>query len=257
MFHTLLLRDIAEIIIYASCIFTFCTWLKTDKTKNLLLYFFAYCTIALSAWVAQLPTLTPFLFTYAPIALLLFIVLHEKTLQRNAVALCSIAPMRSTPQDWLDIMLSSCLALINSNKSITIILEHTDALDHFLSTPFTINADIGKDVLDILLTSNSYDENKMVWLDTKGTIRGINVSWIARKESTDDRLFYTLVSDALIISVHATNRTFTVAMSGKEIKNLAAHHVQTIVKKQLSDNKSSKHKGAYRENSKLEKPLSF
>lgn len=257
MFQSLLLRDITEIALYSSCIFVFCTWLKTDKTKNLLLYFFAYCSLALTAWVVQLPTLTPFLFAYAPIALLLFIVLHEKTLQRNAVTLCSIAPARSTSQDWLDTMLSSCLALINNNKSITIILEHTDALDHFIAAPFTINANINKDMLGILLASDSYDETKMVWLDTKGTIRSINVSWIANKDTTEDTLFYTLASDAIIINAHAISRNFSIAVQGKETKNLTAHHIQTMIKKELSRTKSLKHKGAYRENSKPEKPLSL
>ena len=157
MFYHLIARDIAEILFYSSCIFVFCHWLKTDTTKNLLIYFFGYCAFALAAWILQLPTLTPFLFTYAPIAILLFIVLHEKTLQRNLVALCSITPARTEHADWLDIVLSSSLATINANKVIIIIIEHKDALDHLLTTPYNINADMGKNVLDVFLTSSSYD----------------------------------------------------------------------------------------------------
>src|SRR5260221_10553517 len=147
MFYHLIARDIIEIVFYSSCIFTLCQWLRTDKTKNITIYFFAYCALALSAWIAQLPTLTPFLFTYAPIALLLFIVLHEKTLQRNLVALCSITPARIEHNDWLDTLLSSSLATINANKAITVIIEHKDALDHFVTTPFSINADLTRNVL--------------------------------------------------------------------------------------------------------------
>lgn len=255
MLYNLLLRDIAEILIYSSCIFVLCKWLKTDKTKSILVYFFAYCALTLCAWVAQLPTLTPFLCAYAPVALLLFIVLHEKTLQRNMVTLCSITPARVNQEDWLDTLLSACLATINTNKSITVVVEHKDSLDYFLDAPFIINADISKNVLEILLSSTSYDEQKMVWVDTTGKIRGINVAWIAHHDKKEDALFYSQQSDAIVLSAHPINRTFTLTVQGKETKNIAAHHVHSLIKKQLSQTSSLKHRGAYRESSKPEKSL--
>jgi hypothetical protein len=248
MFYHLIARDIIEIVFYSSCIFTLCQWLRTDKTKNITIYFFAYCALALSAWVAQMPTLTPFLFTYAPIALLLFIVLHEKTLQRNLVALCSITPARIEHTDWLDTLLSSSLATINANKAITVIIEHKDALDHFVTTPFSINADLTKNVLDIFLMSSSYDEHKMIWVNTSGKIRGINVTWNNIQETCDDHIIFT---------AHPASRTFSVIINGKETKNLSAHHVHTMIKKQLSSLSSSQRpKGAYREYTKSEKTIS-
>jgi hypothetical protein len=248
MFYHLIARDIIEILFYSSCTFTLCQWLRADKTKNITIYFFAYCAVAISAWVAQLPTLSPFLFTYAPVALLLFIVLHEKTLQRNLVALCSITPARIEHADWLDTLLSSSLATINANKAITVIIEHKSALDHFVTTPFAINADLTKNVLDIFLNSESYDEHKMVWVNTSGKIRGINVMWNNMQEKCDDHIMF---------SAHPASRTFSVIINGKETKNLSAHHVHTMIKKQLSSLSSSQWaKGAYREHTKSEKTLS-
>lgn len=256
MFYNLLVRDIIEIFFYSSCAFALCQWLKADKTKNIIVYFFAYCTLAICAWVTQLPTLTPFLFTYAPIALLLFIVLHEKTLQRNLVTLCSITPARIQHKDWLNTLLSSSLAIINTNKSITVVIEHKDALDYFLTTPFLINADMDKNVLDIFLASTSYNEQKMVWIDTRGRIRGINVAWNNHKEMRENALFYTLQTDAIVCSAHPISRTFTLIIKGKETKNISAHHVHNMIKKQLSSLSSSHPKGAYRENSTSEKTIS-
>ena len=256
MYYILLTRDVIEIMFYTGIIYTLCLWLKTDKTKNILVYFLAYCSLALSAWIAQLPTLTPFLFTYAPVALLLFIVLHEKTLQRNLVTLCSITPARIQHDDWLDTLLSSSLAIINSNKSITVIIEHKDSLDYFLTAPFTINADMDKNVLDIFLSSTSYDDKKMIWIDTNGKIRGMNVTWNNPQEKQENALFYTLQSDAIVFNVHPISRTFTLIIKGKETKNLSAHHVHTMIKKQLSPRSSSHPKGAYRENNKPENTLS-
>ena len=255
MLYTLLLRDIIEVLFYSSCTFAFCTWLKTDKTKNILVYFFAYCTLSLTAWILQLPTLTPFLFSYAPVALLLFIVLHERTLQRNLVALCTITPARNVPQDWLDTIISSCLTIINTNRSITIVIEQKDSLDHFLVAPFIINADINKNVLEILLASPSYDEQKMIWLDSSGKIRSINASWVADTQKNEDAVFYTLQTDAIMVSAHPTSRTFTVISNGTETKNIAAHQARTFIKKQQHGPSSPKQKGAYRENSSPEKSL--
>ena len=255
MFYSLLLRDIAEICIYSLCIFAFCAWLKTDRTKNLLLYFFAYCSLTIISWIVQLPTLTPFLCTYAPIVLLLFIVLHEKTLQRNLVSLCAITPARTISSDWLDTVLSSCLAIINNNKSITMVIENEDALDHFLQTSFIINADLNKNVLDILLTSASYDQHKMVWISTSGTIRGINVSW-ATDNPGDSANTYTMHTDAIVLNAQPLSRTFSIIAKGKETKNIAAHQIHTTIKKQLACTVSSKQKGVYRESSKPEKSLS-
>jgi len=255
MLYNLLICDIIEIFVYSSSIFVFCTWLKTDKTKNILMYFFAYCAIALSAWITQLPTLAPFLFAYAPVALLLFIVLHEKILQRNLVSLCSITPAKIQHEDWLETLISGCLTTINANKSITVVIECKDALNYFLDAPFLINADISKNVLDILLSSTSYDEQKMVWIDTNGKIRGINVAWIAHQEKREDALFYTLQSDAIILHAHPINRTFVLTVYGKETRNVTAHQVHTLLKQQLSSFGSSKHKGAYRENNSPEKSL--
>lgn len=248
MFYHLIMRDIIEIIFYSSCIFTLCQWLRADKTKNITVYFFAYCMLTLSAWVAQMPTLTPFLFSYAPVALLLFIILHEKTLQRNLVTLCSITPARIQHEDWLDTLLSCSLTSINNNKLITVIIEHKEALDHFVNTPFTINADLTKNILDIFLMSAAYDEHKMVWINTAGKLRGINTMWNNKKETYDN---------AIIFSAHPVSRAFSVIINGKETKNLSAHHVHTMIKKQLSSLSSSQWpKGAYREYTKSEKTLS-
>lgn len=255
MLYDLLVRDMIEITIYSSCIFLFCTWLKTDKTKNLLGYFFAYSALALCAWNLQLTTLTSFLFSYAPIALLLFIVLHEKTLQRNLVALRSITPAQHIPHDWIDTIISSCLATINANKSITVIIEREDALDHFLDTPFMLNADLNKNIFDLLLASQSYDEQKMIWITHKGYIRSINASWISDQKTKNNALFYTLQCDALVLNAHPIDRRFILTYNGKDVKNISAHQAQTIIKKQLST-ASSQPKGAYRENSSSEKHIS-
>jgi hypothetical protein len=267
MYHILLVRDCAEIFFYSCIIFSFCTWLKTDKTKNLVGYFIAYCLLTIGAWALNLPTLTPFLFSYAPIILLLFIVIHEKTLQRNFVTLCAVTPKTTQQEDWLDTLLSSSLSIINANKAVTVIIEHKNSLENFLNAPFLINADIGKEILDLLLSSASYDDQKMVWIATSGRVRGINVSWYTaidvpqRKKRDDflhkeDALFYTLQTDAIIFSLNPITRTFSLIMDGKETAHISAHQARILIKKQLATTAPLPKKGIYHESSTSEKSLS-
>src|SRR6185369_15857234 len=91
----------------------------------------------------------------------------------------------------------------------------------------------------IFLISSSYDEDKMVWVNTNGKIRGINVTWNNKQEAKEDALCYTLQSDAIIFNAHPISRTFSLTINGKETKNLSAHHVHTMIKKQLSSLSSS------------------
>lgn len=188
--------------------------------------------------------------------LLLFIVLHEKTLQRNLVTLCAITPARSTSADWIDITISSCLTTINANKAIIVVIENKDALDHFLDAPFSFTADISKNVFDLFLTSSSYDEHKMVWISASGKIRGMNVLWNVDHEVKKDSLFYTSQSDALVLSADPTNRMFTIVSNGQKTNNITAHQVRIMLKQRLSLTSSLKHKGAYRESSSSEKSIS-
>jgi len=231
----LLLRDSIEIIFYSCVFYTFALWLKTDKTKNLLPYFISYCMIALCAWIMEMTTLTSFFFTYAPVALLLFIVLHEKTLQKNLVALYTFQPAKYNNHDWLDTLISSCLTILNTNKSITIVIEHYYSLKDFMHTPFFINADISKGILDIILASTSYDEHKMVWINTQGKLYGINASWhtsldqqknvIQSLHHKADALFYSLQTDALIIHFNHITRKCSLIIQGQETTHLSAHQL--------------------------------
>jgi len=265
MYYYLFFKDIIEILCYSGIIYTFCIWLKTDRTKNLLFYFLAYCTITLFSWAIELPTLTPFLFSYTPIALILFIIAHEKTLQRNLITLRSITPAQPHQEDWIDTLISSALATINNNRSITIVIENKDSLDYFLTTPFFINAHISKDILTILLSSTSYKEQQIMWITSQGHIKGINAMWQTENTLSQhitntifnkkDALFYSLQSDALILHINQFIRYFTLIAHGKEIPRISAHEIKNHLKKELNYQSSLYKKGFSRENNSSEKPF--
>jgi len=215
-------------------------------------YFLGYCFVTLACYAAQLQTVAPLLISYAPVALLLFIVLHDKTLQRNFVALRSITPLTKQTNDWLDILLSSTITLINKNKSVTVVIENQDSLDRFLKNSSEINADIGKCVLEFLFSSTAYNEEKMIWVDTRGKLRGINVSWLDERSQQEDAILFTSHTDAIVFSINPTSRTFTTIHRGKELRNIPSHHIGALIKKQLSQH-VSKNKGMYHASTATEK----
>jgi|SRR5581483_10497195 len=246
MYYFLLIRDVIEVFFYACIMYTFCLWLKADKTKNLLPSFLLYCFVCLVAWFFELNSLSAFLFTYAPVTLIIFIIVHEKTLQRNLIALRAITPIKNTHHDWLDTLISNALALINTNTNITIVIEHTDSLEYFLTVPFVIDAPINKGILNVLLSSSSYNDTYMMWVTSSGIIRGINAQWIQEKNKIEPTttinsffdkkaaLFYSLQSDAIIMHINHYTRTFTCITRGNEVHNISAHDIKSKIQKELS-----------------------
>lgn len=259
MLYLLLTRDCIEIILFSCFIYAFSTWLKTDKNNNLLPYFFCYCILSIAAWMTNLQTITSFLFTYAPIALLIFIVIHERTLQRNFVTLCNPQPYKEKEQhDWLDIILRSTLSSINNNKAVTIIIEHNDSLSSFLISPFFINATLTKELLDIILASTDYDQQKMIWISTNGIIRSINTTWVSTKHhNTPDAFIYSTHTDMIVFHTTPLTRTSTLILDGKEFSSLSAHNLRTLIKKQITPTVCKKDGKVYRERNQSEKSPFF
>lgn len=252
MFYNLLLRDVCEIFFYSSCIFMLCRWLLADKSKPLMIYFLGYCLLCISTWVLAFPTLSSFLLNNAPIAILLFIVLHEKTLQRNFITLSDTSSSQRMSSDWLNTIMQVCLTSINSSKAITIIIEQRDSLEPFLHNPMAINAQISKNLLDILLLHDLYNSEKMVWIDINNRIKGINSSWITpNKQHKENALFYTLQNDAIILIANPLLRNFMLIHNGAATENLSAYNAQILLKKYL--NIPHSRKGIASENNSDEK----
>jgi len=255
MYYFFIWRDIIEILLLSSLLYYIARWLKKDTQKNLLPYFFGYCLIALLAWTAPLPTIAYFVAWYTPAVLMLFMLMHQETLQRNLVALKNITPATiSTDEDWLETLLSSCLVIINNNKEITCVIEHRNHLQNFLHAPLLINADLRKGILELLLESASYNHHKMIWVDTTGRLRAINASWSLTKKQVfadnapllQEALAHTTQTDALVFHINPVTRTFTIIAHGKTFDNVTAHHALQLIRRHIHSSKRS-NEGDYHE----------
>jgi hypothetical protein len=250
MWHLFVWRDASEILFFTFIFYTSALWLKKDKQHNLLGYAVAYGFFVLLCYLLQLQTINSFLFLYSPVIMILFLLVHQDTLQKNFVASFAAS---STPtqelSDWLEMLFSTCLSNIHQTKSTHCLIEHQDNLAPFLHNSFTLNTSVAQELLHILCTSDSYDDQKMIWLTTSGILKGINSSWnyaksvaapypTAAKISTDITLeqavAITTKTDAIFFCCQATTRLFTVVIGDTLFKKISAHHAQQIIKKHIA-----------------------
>lgn len=227
--------DILEILFFSTIMYYFSLWLKKDRQKNLLLYFYSYCAIVLTTHHLHLTTVSSFLFITSPITIMLFILFHQELLQRNFVMLRNIKTSHPEQGDWLETLLRTTLVAVNNNKEIQCIIEHHDSLATIVTTPLVLYADLQKNLLDMLLESDAFDQHKMVLVNSHGRLLGINASWNAQLHESwiaddvkskekwqQDALFFTAKTDAIIFKITPANRSFDIVAQGKIFNNVSA-----------------------------------
>lgn len=240
-------RDGVEIIFFAGIVYTFSLWLKKDLHKNLLGFFYGYCGCFFIAQSLQLPTIVHLLFYASPVIIMLFIIFHQFTLQKNFVALRAIVHQKIDHQNWLDVIIQRSLIAINNNKEIIYVIENTDSLRDYLTCPLALHATITKELLTLLTDSHSFNQHQMIWLNAQGKILGINAQWNAfmHEQSMDkseenihqwhyDAIFYTEKMNALVFKINPSNHLFDIVVRGKTYKQLTAPHARTFIKQYLA-----------------------
>ncbi len=239
-------RDCCEIAFLSTIVYYFSSWLSTDTTKNLLGTFYIYLILLYVSYTLQLTTITIFLLYFSPIAAILLIIMHQELLQKNFITYKKISLINEINEDWLETIIQVCLQTISKNKSINIIIEQHDSLKDYFQIPCKLNTPLSNILLSVLIDSNWYDDNKLIWLSSTGTLFGINTQCKKIKnefwfDSTiqnyeqwkQDAFALSKKTDALFICITPTIRTFTVAYQGKVMEQLQGSTVIQLIKKIL------------------------
>src|SRR5579872_4264973 len=235
-------RDAVEIFFFSLMFYSLTRWLATDNEKNLLPYFYGYCSVALLSYACQLPTLTYCLFLFSPAVILLFMLLHQETLQRNMIALKNITAAAPASRDWLELFLRNILKALHHNTSMLLLIEHTDALAPYLKVSFPLEAQITQGMFNLIIEKQLYDPASMLWVKSDGSIRGLNATWKAswnpEKDNDEnawieDAIAYTSKTDALVLNLDPNNHSCTVAVEGTLYKNLSIDQTAQLIKKRI------------------------
>ena len=240
-------RNGAEILFFTIVIYYFSIWLKKDRHKNLLPYFYGYCFLAIVTYHSQLITVSYFLFLFAPVAIMLFILVHQTILQRNFVALQKTSPTKQENSNWEHDLVRSFLLAINKNKEILCVIENKDTLEDFIYAPMILNANIQQGLITLLQDSDLFDQKKMLWLNTNGQLIGINTTWqqsvfqeFADQIKDDinhwkqNALLLSAKTDALFLRITPKTRTFNIIFNGKIINNINSENTLKIIRKYTS-----------------------
>ena len=240
-------RDIIEILFFAAVIYYIQLWLKKDKTRNLILGFYIYCALFCASYYADLPVLRFVLFVFAPAIAMLFIILHQETLQKNFITMSNPAVPLDDKEHWINELITCSLTALNRHKDIIIVLERNDHLKSIIHSPYFIYAELKRDVFEILLEKQMPGNDQMIWINQQGKIVSINSSWKTQLDKDwlsrttekmhmwkQQALHITNKTDALVLKINPLSRSFDIINQGKALQGMNADTVSTYLKKQLS-----------------------
>lgn len=239
-------RDIIEVLFFSATIYYIQLWLRKDEQRNLILWFYLYCALLCGSYYADLPVLRFVLFAFAPAIAMLFIILHQETLQKNFITLSNPAVPLKEQQDWVDELIMCALMALNRHKDIIIVLERNDPLKSVIHAPYFIYAELKKDVFEILLEKQMVGNDYMIWISQQGKIVSINSSWKTQLDEEwisqeaehmhvwkQQALYVTRKTDAVTVKVNPISRSFDVVSKGGIIEGMSAEAVTNYLKKNL------------------------
>ena len=218
-------RDIVEIVFFSLTVYGIQLWLACDHQKPLLGYWYAYCSLWIFSYLLGFSTIAQALCVFSPAVLGAFVLVHQRTLQKNYIALQAITPLQHTNDNWLDHIMKTALSLINQDKPFWCIIEHKDSLKTMIKTDFAVDATITTTMLNLLLENTALRHDHCLWITTQGTICGINAAWNCPADTIfsdstglawwQDAVFFTGLTDALMLYVDPSKRTCTIVVEGK------------------------------------------
>lgn len=262
--------DLIEILFFSTLIYFCSLWLRNDRQKHMLATF--YCTLSLLfvAHFVQMQTVTSMLIMFLPVFFTIFFMIHQQTLQKNFIAIKNMYPSK-TPNlnNWVDEFMRSCLNAMGNNKKITAIIESKDSLNEFINAPFLISTNINKELMDMLISSPSFDEQKMIWLNCQGQLQAVNTLWNIKNHDLwltedindswqQDAITFTSKIDSLLFRTNPEKRTFDIVMQGKLIEDISPNNFLQIIQHfaKRSELELLKRKGQNNNEAKLKNPSS-
>ena len=232
------IRDCVEALFFITVLYKTTAWLNKDRTRKLVWYLYGYCSLILICHYLSLPLIFSCLVAAAPVAAVLFILMHQEILQKHFAMPTKIIPAQLSTQ-WVDELLQANHIAMNSKKQVLCILEHQDTLANQLVTTCPMSTPCRKSVLLMLAESSLFDPQQLIWLSTDGILKGINCNWIQDQEIADKNYWTTTLrictkTDALAFKGNPERNTFDLMVHGNTIENLSSTNCRMILLQYLN-----------------------
>jgi hypothetical protein len=239
-------QDIVEIGCLGTIFYYFSLWLKQDTQKPLIGYFYTYLGFLILAYNIQLTTLYTFALVMSPVTIMLFIIMHQHTLQKNFVTLRNTkTTVALSSTNWLEALLRTCLITSSHNKELICLIEHNDAVQPYITCPELLHIELRNNVLTLITESSTYDPTKIIWVTSKGTLVGVNgtlqlgdtLSFSQETEAfdalTQQAIALSGKTDALLLRIHAGKQLGDLIIQGKILPQMSAHSMLKLIQKYI------------------------
>jgi hypothetical protein len=239
-------RAVVEVLFFAIALYQFARWLRKDS--RLLLSFYGYCTTVVIAHFFHLGVIAQVLTLFAPAMVMVFIVLHQDTLQKKFVTIRNITPAQQ-PHDWLAVLFGTLLASAQKGKAAYVVIEKNDSIKSLLKSSFPLHANVQKSLLDLLLASDLYDDSKLIWVNHHGQLLAINAVWNIELDAQwisedvvdlpqwkQDALLLAHKTDALVVYLDPMSRCVDLVGQQKMLEGVTVAQAMIVVKQYLFGN---------------------
>lgn len=249
-------RDLVEIVLFSTGVYYWLWWLNKDRHYHLIFYFYGYCIAGILFYALALPTLWAVFIGTLPVVLMLFITMHQQTLQK-LLLMGTAKPATHYSYDWLHEIIAAAMSAHHKKQSMICVIERSYPLHSFIDVSFLLNADTTKELLSLLLATN-VKNNCIFWLDNTGKLRASDIELayefsddvcqdeqVAAPDWQKKLLLLTQKTDALVVANCLMQREFMVLYEGARYEKLTAHECFMLLKKFLYARSSYKEKVFY------------
>jgi len=251
--------DLIEITFFSLLIYSFIRWLRHDRKSNLLSYFYLGSAGFIIAYMFDLQAIISFYQLGWPMMLILFIILHQKSLQKNYIAARTLTPEKcSKTTNWLTHVMSAAFKSLQHKKDLIFVIEGNDSLDEFINKPITINSWIQQELLDLIVESPLTKPNTIILITQYGKLLAFNCSWHNKIEPLwlepsrkhhenyeiweQEALYWTAHLDMLVFHVSSKTKKLTIIAQGTRAPNLIIDKATTIIEQYIRKNSSPNRK---------------
>jgi hypothetical protein len=246
LYYPITWQEWSELILLTIGLYKLHDWLSQDVRTPLLCIGYGYCLFLLVAYYAPLTTFLPLIPLITPTMLVLIVLLHKNTLQRDLIPYKQSPLAPTAHPDWLTELLRAAVTTLNSTQSVAILFEYTDELAPFLHTPYTLQTLVQPELLTFLLHRSTYCSNTMLWVTHTGIVISNNATWRLPttyslpqigtasenlKELTD---IYTFKTNSLVCFIDQNTRTATISVAGTSRPQISMHQAHSIIAKHLT-----------------------
>lgn len=229
--------DGIEIAFFTALFYYAAQWLKQDRQQPLLGYMYAYVALTLGSYYCGLFSVSTVLCALCPSAIMVFVLIHQKTLQQNYISLRNLTPRKQThTANWVELVVRSCLVGMNAKKPIMCVIEQRDSLAQFIWAPFILNSYVQPGLIELLLQTPSYDADSFLWLNHEGKLQAVSCNWqqlgkeqISSAAWHEDAMLYTAKTDAIVLYADPVTHTISLIAHDKLVENLSAPQAVRII----------------------------